>query len=224
VIEILHRYTKAVIYKSEIAKTVARAVCEAVKAKSDLRYSDLSGSNLSGSNLSGSDLSGSNLSGSNLSGSNMRGSDVGDSNLSGSTLRCSALSGSGRGGYDVNDSNLRGSNLRGSKEIPVIAAAQTVIAPEGEFIGWKKCSGGVIVKLRIPADAKRSNGTGRKCRAEFVDVIEVSGSGVGISTHDGETKYIAGTRVACDTWCEDRWQECAGGIHFFITEAEAENY
>jgi len=82
----------------------------------------------------------------------------------------------------------------------------------------------VIVKVQIPAEAKRSNATGRKCRAEFVDVLEVINAEVGISQHDNKTKYIAGTRVTCDTWCEDRWQECAGGIHFFITREEAEAY
>jgi len=142
------------------------------------------------------------------------GSNLRDSNLRDSNLRGSNLSGS----------NLSYSDLRGSKEIPVIAAAHTIIAPEGSLIGWKKCRDGVIVKLRIPEDARRSNATGRKCRAEFVDVIEVIGSDVGISQHDGETKYIVGTRVTCDTWCADRWQECAGGIHFFITREEAEAY
>ena len=248
-IEILHKYTKAVIYKSETAETVAQAVCEAVKANvslsgSDLRdsnlsYSDLRGSDLRGSNLSGSDLRGSDLRGSNLSGSDMRGSDLSYSDLSGSNLSYSDLSYSDLSGSNLSGSNLsysdlrgsnlsgsdmRGSDLRGSKEIPVIAAAHTIIAPEGSLIGWKKCHDGVIVKLRIPEDARRSNATGRKCRAEFVDVIEVIGSDVGISQHDGTTKYIAGTRVRCDQWCEDRWQECAGGIHFFITREEAEDY
>jgi hypothetical protein len=30
--------------------------------------------------------------------------------------------------------------------------------------------------------------------------------------------------VVCDVWGEGRWVECAGGIHFFITRAEAEAY
>jgi len=150
------------------------------------------------------DLSYSNLSYSNLSYSNLRGIDLRGSNLRGI--------------------DLRGSNLSGSKELPPIAAAQIAITPDGVLIGWKKCNCGVIVKVQIPAEAKRSNATGRKCRAEFVDVLEVINAEVGISQHDNKTKYIAGTRVTCDTWCEDRWQECAGGIHFFITREEAEVY
>jgi hypothetical protein len=91
-------------------------------------------------------------------------------------------------------------------------------------IGWKKCAHGIIVKLSIPHDAKRSNATDRKCRAEYADVLEVIGADVAISTHDGKTEYRAGQRVTCDKWVEDRWSECAGGIHFFITRAEAEAY
>jgi len=208
-IEILHRYTKAVLYKSETATTVKDAVVEAVKANSDLRWSDLSGSD-----LRWSDLSGSNLSGSDLRGSDLSWSDLSGSNLSGSDLR----------GSDLSWSDLRWSDLRGSNGLPPVVAAQTLIAPEGDLIGWKKCCGEVIVKLLIPATAKRSNATGRKCRAEFVDVLEVIGSLEGVSNHDGKTRYIAGQRVTCDVWCEDRWQECAGGIHFFITREEAEEY
>ena len=213
-IEILNRYTKAVLYKSESATTVKEAVVEAVTAKCNLSGSNLSGSNLSYSNLSYSNLRGIDLSYSNLSGSNLSGSNLSYSNLSYSNLR----------GIDLSYSNLSGSNLRGSKELPPIAAAQIAITPDGVLIGWKKCNCGVIVKVQIPAEAKRSNATGRKCRAEFVDVLEVINAEVGISQHDNKTKYIAGTRVTCDTWCEDRWQECAGGIHFFITREEAEVY
>ena len=99
-----------------------------------------------------------------------------------------------------------------------------VVPPEGEVTGWKKCRGQVLVKVRVPADAKRSNAFGRKCRAEFVDVLEIVGGEYGISSHDGKTLYEIGKRVTCDKWCEDFTQECSGGIHFFITREEAEAY
>jgi hypothetical protein len=53
-------------------------------------------------------------------------------------------------------------------------------------------------------------------------VLEVLGAEVGIAAHDGKTAYRAGERVTAHEWCEDYTQECAGGIHFFITRAEAE--
>ena len=120
--------------------------------------------------------------------------------------------------------DLRVADLRGAKDIPYFVSAQTVIVPEGQIVGWKKCRDNVIVKLIIPAEARRSNATGRKCRAEYADVAEVIGAEAGISRHDGMTEYRVGQRVTCDKWCEDRWEECAGGIHFFITRDEAEAY
>ena len=81
---------------------------------------------------------------------------------------------------------------------------------------------GVIVKLCIPEDAKRSHAFGRKCRAEFVDVLEVIGAEVGVSIYEPSTRYVVGKRVKPDVWC-DNWQdECAGGVHFYISRLEAE--
>lgn len=120
---------------------------------------------------------------------------------------------------------LSGADLSGAKYIPKLAAAQTSVVPdEGDYTAWKKCKDSVIVKLLIPAKARRSNATGRKCRAELAKVLEVIGAAVGISKHDGSTRYEVGKTVKCDEWCEDRWRECAGGIHHFITRLEAENY
>ena len=153
------------------------------------------------------------------SGVNLSGADLSEANLSGADLRGADLSGA-----DLSEANLSEADLRGVKEIPALAAAQTNITPEGQIVGWKKCQVGVIVKLSIPAEARRSNATGRKCRAEFADVTEVFGGELGISSHDEKTEYRVGQRVICDKWCDDRWQECAGGIHFFLTREEAEAY
>ena len=163
---------------------------------------------LSGANLSGADLSGADLSGANLSGANLIGADLSDANLRRANLN----------GADLSGANL--SRATGSE----LALARASHLPEGPFIGWKKCKDGVIVKLRIPEAAKRSHGASRKCRAEYADVLEVFGAEVGISQHDGETEYRAGKRVHCHKWDDERWNECSGGIHFFITRIEAENY
>ena len=124
---------------------------------------------------------------------------------------------------DLSRANLSGADLSGATGLE-LALAMASHLPEGQFIGWKKCKGGVIVKLRIPEAAKRSHGASRKCRAEYADVLEVFGAEVGISEHDGKTEYRAGKRVYCHQWDDDRWYECSGGIHFFITRVEAENY
>jgi hypothetical protein len=190
---------------------------------SNLRWSNLSGSNLSGSNLSGSNLRWSNLSGSNLSKSNLSWSDLSGSNLSGSNLSGSNLSGSNLRGSNLSNSNLSGSDLSKSKNIDALVAARLLIVPQdGELIGWKKCQNGVVVRLSIPAKSKRHNATGRKCRAEFADVLEVIGAHVGISQHDPSFEYRAGARVTAPNYDPDRWNECGGGIHFYITREEAE--
>lgn len=122
---------------------------------------------------------------------------------------------------NLSGADLYGADLSGAENAELIIA-RTRILPDGELIGWKKCRDDVIVKLRIPAAARRSHAFGRKCRAAFADVLEVVGADAGISVHDGKTEYRAGERVTCDEWCEDWQQECAGGIHFYITQEEAE--
>ena len=129
---------------------------------------------------------------------------------------------------DLQDADLRGADLqradlRGAKNTE-LSIAQTSITPDGEMIGWKKCKNDIIVKLKIPSDAKRSNATGRKCRAEFAEVIEIFGATEAISTYNNTVVYRTGETVTCHQWDDDRWNECSGGIHFFLTRVEAENY
>ena len=126
-------------------------------------------------------------------------------------------------GADLRGADLSGANLSGAKDAD-LAIAVTRILPEGDLIGWKKCHHGVIVKLRIPAEAKRSHAFGRKCRAEFADVLEVIGAEVGISSHDDKTEYRTGQRVTPDSFDENWMDECSHGVHFFITRLEAEAY
>jgi uncharacterized protein DUF5758/pentapeptide repeat protein len=153
--------------------------------------------------------------GANLRGANLRGADLSGADLSGANLS----------GADLYSADLRGANLYSAKNIPALINAQTSIVPEsGQFTGWKKCKDGVLVQLMIGKKARRSNGSGRKCRAEYVKVLKVIGATVGISQHDNRTKYEVGKIVRCDIWNEDRWVECGGGIHFFLTRVEAENY
>ena len=190
----------------------------------DLRGANLQGADLYGANLRGANLRGANLRGANLQGANLRGANLQGADLRGANLQGADLYGANLRGADLYGANLYGANLRGAKNISDIGAAQTVLLPAGNLVGWKKCCNNVIVKLLIPQKARRSNSTGRKCRAEYVQVLRVYGAEVGISTHNNLTAYRKGETVKCDQWNEDRWTECGGGIHFFITRAEAEAY
>ena len=132
---------------------------------------------------------------------------------------------------DLRSADLRSANLRYAKNISKQSAAELLACPEeGDFIGWKKCSNGVVAKLLIPAKAARSSATSRKCRAEFVKVLALFKDGkpvagpVETNTQDIKTVYAIGKTVKPDKWDADRWNECSNGIHFFITRTEAENY
>ena len=128
-------------------------------------------------------------------------------------------------GANLRGANLQGADLRGANlDFNCEAFQKTRILPEGSIIGWKKCKKETIVKLRIPEDSKRSHAFGRKCRAEWVEVLEVFGDDVGVSNHDGITEYRKGAIVKPASFSEDWQNECAPGIHFFITRAEAEAY
>jgi hypothetical protein len=144
-------------------------------------------------------------------GANLAGANLADANLARANLAGAYLA----------RANLARANLAGAKGTD-LAIAQTRILPDGDLVVWKKCADGVLVKLRIPSYAKRSHAFGRKCRAEFADCIEVIGAESGVSQHDEKTVYKAGERVVCDAWDADWTKECSGGIHFFITRAEAE--
>ena len=183
----------------------------------DLRWRNLSGCNLSGCDLSWSDLSWCDLSRSNLSGCDLSRSNLSRSNLSGCNLS----------GCDLSWSDLSGCDLSGAKNVPYIP----MTCPDsGEFTGWKKANG-KIVKLLIPADARRSSATGRKCRCDkaVVSAIEnFDGTDSGLasiaSSRDANFIYTVGETVTVPDFCEDRFKECAAGIHFFINRQEVVEY
>jgi hypothetical protein len=189
----------------------------------DLSRANLSGADLSRAGLSGADLSRANLSGANLIGAGLSGADLSGADLSGADLIGADLSRANLSGADLSGADLIGADLSGAKGAALVIA-RTRILPQGSLIGWKKCKYNVIIKLRIPEEAKRSHAFGRKCRAEYVEVLEVFGSDEGISQHDGVTKYIKGATVHPDKWSDDWQEECDSGIHFFITREEAEAY
>ncbi len=191
--------------------------------RANLCGADLRGADLRDANLRGADLRDANLCDANLCDADLRGANLCDANLCDADLRGANLCNATLRGANLRGANLCDATLRGA-DLTELQKGQLSITPDGDLIGWKKCKGGVIVKLKIPSTAKRSNATGRKCRAELVEVLEVFGAETGISSHDNKTVYVKGQTVKCDSWCEDRWIECAGGIHFFITRTEAENY
>ena len=187
----------------------------------NLCNADLCGANLHDANLCNADLCDANLCDADLSGANLRGADLCDANL------CNA---------DLCGANLCDANLCGAKNTDKIAwnvhtAFYPLQCPEtGSFIGYKKAAD-KIVMLEICADAKRSSATSRKCRcskAKVLSITNLDGSESGLtevrSDYSKEFVYCVGETVEVPDFDENRWNECAPGIHFFVTREEAVKY
>ena len=143
-----------------------------------------------------------------------RGADLRSANLCGANLR----------GANLYGADLRSANLFGAK------GCYLSCPTEGSFIGWKKASGH-IVKLRIPEDAQRSSAAGNKCRCDKAYVEEIQNMDGTMATvdavrsdHDQNFVYTVGATVEVPDFDDNRWSECAPGIHFFIDRRAAVEY
>ena len=182
----------------------------------DLRSADLSSADLSDADLSDADLRCADLRSADLRCADLRSADLSDADLSGA--------------------DLRGANLHGANLSELTVAQTSILPDEGDIIGWKKAitldGAPIIVKLLIPADAQRSNGTGRKCRASTARVLDLQdkqGNSLppdttAYSSYDPDFTYQKGETVHVEDFDTNRWNECAPGIHFFITRIEAAEY
>ena len=136
-------------------------------------------------------------------------------------------------GADLSRANLYGANLYGAKNKVywnIYTAFYPLQCPEsGSYIGYKKARG-LIVELEIPADAMRSSATSRKCRAskaKVLSITDVDGNPAGESVesnHDSSFVYTIGETMEVKDFDTNRWNECAPGIHHFITRGEAVKY
>ena len=182
-----------------------------------LRNADLCGANLCGADLSGANLCGAVLRGANLCGANLRSADLSGANLYGVDLY----------GADLNGAVLRNTDLSGAKNTLFIPT----YLPEGEFIGWKKLLNGIIVKLKILSESKRSRANGDKCRCDKALVLEFqnidgtpSDEKEYVNHNYAECTYKVGEVVYADSWDDNRWNECSHGINFFIDRQSAVDY
>ena len=179
--------------------------------RADLCETDLRGANLYRANLSGADLSWANLREANLSGADLSWANLREANLHGTNLR---------------GANLYRANLSGAKNLNF-----PIACPEkGTFTAFKKAEK-YIIELEIPDDALRSSSTTRKCRcskAKVVSITNLEGTSSDVksvaSHYDSGFIYNLGETVEVPNFDTNRWNECAPGIHFFITRQEAVEY
>ena len=192
---------------------------------------DLCYANLRKANLCGADLCGANLRGANLYGANLRGADLCDADLCGADLRGADLCYANLCGADLFNANLRDAKNVDEVKWNMYTTFYPLQCPEtGSFIGYKKASG-YIIELEICADAKRSSATSRRCRcskAKVLGITNLDGSVSGLreigSNYNKNFIYHIGETVEVPNFDDNRWNECAPGIHFFITREEAVKY
>ena len=190
----------------------------------DLRHADLSDADLHDADLHGADL---------------RHADLSDADLCGANLSDANLHGANLSDADLRYADLSGADLRDANHVQLSIAKTSILPDEGDIIGWKKAwtdgtmlPKSVIVKLLIPADAQRSNATGRKCRASTARVLDLQdkqgnslpSDTTAYSGYDTDFTYKKGETIHVEDFDTNRWKECAPGIHFFITRIEAAEY
>ena len=112
------------------------------------------------------------------------------------------------------------------KELDDLKKSFWIIPEQGSFIAWKKCKN-AIAMIEIPNEAKRtSNIKNRKCRAEFIRVIDMwdlEGNQISkaFGIRDSNLVYETGAIVKPDSYDVDFKEDCSHGIHFFVTKQEA---
>jgi len=210
-------FTQAVLYEANLT--------DADLYQADLRWADLNDANLTDADLSHADLRNADFDSAILYRANLYGANLFSANLYNADLRNACLDRA-----NLTNAYLSEANLDRITYNTYTSFFALVCPEEGDFIAWKKVNN-IIVKLRVPEEARRSSATSRKCRCEFAKVLELqnldgtpyNGDEV-INYNYAETIYKVGEFVYADEWDDDRWNECSHGIHFFITRDEAVKY
>ena len=189
------------------------------------------GINLSYADLSNYDLFNIDMSNINLTDAKLIGADLCYANLIGADLT----------GTDLSHAYINNNTKITHKQLINVKGINNQCPKEGSFIGWKKCFSlnedgddvgeEFIVKLEIPADAKRCSGTGEKCRCSHAKVLEIQyldGTPINLdyvySYFNIDFWYKVGEIVKSDSFDDRYWVECSHGIHFFMKRKDAVDY
>ena len=214
---------KADLYKADLYK--------ADLYKANLYKADLRGANLYKADLRGANLYSADLYRTSLNGANLEGADLYKANLRKANLYNANLTNANITGANLYNADLEGANLTNVKYDSSTKYFSLACPEQGEFIGYKKAWGRtpdgyhteVIVELLILSDAKRSSATTSKCRcnkAKVLSITDLDGKDIGIiktfSDYDNSFIYKVGETVEVGNFNENRWEECAPGIHFFM--------
>lgn len=164
--------------------------------EADLKSADLMHAELSYADLTEADLCGANLM---------------NANLSNAVFNYTFLNWTNLTGVLLDNTNGRLMEYRRGK-----------ILTE-DIIGYKKCMNDVIVTLLIPRGAIVFSINGNKCRTNKAKVIAIDGADRAYSTYKYMTYYVGDEFNIYDFDLQYN-EECAPGIHFFMTREKAEKY
>ena len=221
--------SNANLYSADLRKANLR--------KADLRKANLINADLINADLRNADLRNANLYRAFCCYANMYGAFCCYANLNGVDLRNADLREANLFRANLKDANLFGVNLKNANIINAEINENTKIdypiaCPEtGSFIGYKKAGCEKIVKIQICEDAKRSSATTKKCRCSKALVLaieNIDGSDSGLqeieSGFDHCFVYRIGEIVEVLDFDDNRWNECAPGIHFFTDRQDVVEY
>lgn len=178
--------------------------------KADMRYVDMRGVDLYKADMRYVDGRGADMRRADMRCVDLRLADMRGADMRGVYLRSALLHNA-----DLSNTMLEGAQLPHFQICP----------QEGEFVAYKKVED-VVLRLRIPAWAKRTSSlVSRKCRASAVVVVDViGGSDRQQFTSELGGVYVVGETTYPDSYDDDIRVHCTHGIHFFMTQKEAEEW
>lgn len=218
-------------------------------SKANLRGADLSKADLTNAELKGADLTGAGLVETNLTAADLTRAKLDKADLSYADLTRADLSFAKLRAANLYESKLR--NTRFSRADLTMAKLEYADLDDADFefsnlepailsssekirkgiylkepmIGYKKCQEGIIVTLEIPKHAIVFSINNFNCRTNAAKVIDIDdGLEQAVSQHDEKFIYRKGAMVYPDDFDCRYNVEYGGGIHFFRTREEAENY
>lgn len=211
-----------------------------VFTRCELLHCCFDGSDLSSASFAGSRIVDCSFRVAKLTGVEFSSAKVYDSDFSGARLRYASCLGTEFEWCNFREADFVNAKLSTAKfdRYCRFSSATTgywpVCPSTGSFTAYKKAYSvwgeSLIVTLLIPASARRSSATTRKCRADKAVVLDIRGlrtneqHKIAVSHFDNKFEYKLGETVSVPDFNPDRWEECAEGIHFFITREEAEIY
>ena len=222
-IEILHRYTKAIIVSGEYASY--RDAVEKFRADlagADLADADLAGAHLAGADLTDADLAGAHLAGADLTGADLTDADLTGADLAGAHLVRANLTDADLAGAHLVRANLVGAHLAGANLAGVHLADAYLVGVFGVnpylctplLMLLDQPTGAILRAYKLVNEESEGHVNGG-LKYEIGKRVEVANADT-----DPSKQCAAGINVATLDWCMREWQE---GYRILLVEFRRED-